>query len=89
MDSPLITHQIVCIINSFKEKVFLIQYYYVVLARYKDAYVDETKHFVALLKGDEKVPRSPIRDYVATAKIAEAAKASLVAGKAVPFSYKW
>jgi len=55
------------------------------LVRYRDAYIDETRHFVALLQGDDLVPRAPVRDYVITARIAEAAKASLAAGKPVPF----
>merc|ERR1712137_179334 len=55
------------------------------LARYKDAYANETKHFVALLQGREKVPRSPMKDYTITARIAEAARLSMTEGKAVPF----
>jgi len=56
------------------------------LTRYREAYFDETRHFVALLQGDETIPRSPIRDYVITARIAEAARASLAQGKPVPFN---
>lgn len=56
------------------------------MARYKDAYIDETKHFISLLKGKTKTPRSPIRDYVVTAKIAETARESLAKGMAIPFS---
>merc|ERR1712137_1001173 len=56
------------------------------LARYKDAYANETKHFVALLQGREKLPRSPMKDYTITARIAEAARVSMVEGKVVPFN---
>lgn len=56
------------------------------LARYDIAYAEETRHFIALLKGEEKEPRSPINDYTVTAKIAEAARASLASGKPVPFT---
>ena len=63
----------------------VIYYFFLVLTRYKDAYESETRHFIALLQGEETEPRSPMRDYVVTAKIAEAAKTSLASGKPVAF----
>ena len=64
---------------------FLFIIFFLVLTRYKDAYESETRHFIALLQGEETEPRSPMRDYVVTAKIAEAAKTSLASGKPVAF----
>ena len=54
------------------------------LQRYAEAYDDETAHFVNLLLGVDKIPRSLPIDCLVSARIAEAATLSLKTGKPVP-----